>query len=76
MSGFGFENLKIRYGIQTIFSTLPFQNNDNKNADDERINRTRFEEEIEGVYFQEFRETLPKDTPEILYNPLINRLVN
>ena len=70
MSGFGFENLKIRYGIQTIFSTLPFQNNDNKNADDERINRTRFEEEIEGVYFQEFRETLPKDTPEILYNPL------
>lgn len=71
MTEFGFKDLEIKYGIQTIFSTIPFQNNENNDTGNvKRSNKTEFEKEIEDVYFGDFKGNLGYVTPDALYKPL------
>lgn len=78
---YGYKNLNIQYGMQTVFSTIPFQTNENDDAEKtDNDNKTQFEIDIEKFYFEEFRENLKfkdknsksKDNIDynLLYKPL------
>lgn len=71
---YGYEKLPIKYGIQTIFSTIPFQSIKDEIKGEDNNNKTSFERDIEQFYFKKFRKNLKfsdGDTNfDLLYKPL------